>query len=177
MPGCLNQTNVWTVKFSVGRLFRYPWQQHQPFATSLARLLTKEMVSHFRVGENKLTIELTFGLALQPWYILSNLVVFFFAADIYFEKPEDCLLAIRKFKKKNNDLLPKLDANTHFVIQNIESISLCMLGRHRLWKVSGSFGWYRSESRSLGLTLKVNMPIFLFLNFVFLIFVGMGYFW
>jgi hypothetical protein len=68
---------------------------------------------------------------------LSNLVFFFFAADIHFEKPEDCLLAIRKLKRKNNDLLPKLDANTHFVIQNVDSISLCMQGRHRLKRLAG----------------------------------------
>jgi hypothetical protein len=61
-----DERDLQTINFTVGRPFRHPWRQHQSFATSLARLLTKEMVSHFRDGACKLTIELTFGLALQP---------------------------------------------------------------------------------------------------------------
>jgi hypothetical protein len=61
----------------------------------------------------------------------------YFAADVYFEEPDFCLLVNRKFKRENNDLLPKLNANTYCVIQNVDSISLCMLGRHCLKRLAG----------------------------------------
>jgi hypothetical protein len=35
------KTDLRTINFTVGRPFRHPWRQDQPFATSLARLLKK----------------------------------------------------------------------------------------------------------------------------------------